>query len=89
MRRGVANSFFLTLNTAVVGGLGAADVEWYLAAAGILLSVAWWLLLRSYRDLNRAKFRVILDLEKRMPAHIYRRRMGSPAGEPPGARAIR
>jgi hypothetical protein len=71
VRRGVANSFFLTLNTAVVGVLGAADVEWYLAAAGILLSVAWWFLLRSYRDLNRAKFRVILDLEKSMPAHIY------------------
>jgi hypothetical protein len=55
----------------VLGVPGAADVEWYLAAADVLFSVAWWFLLRSYRDLNPAEFRVILDLEKLMPARIY------------------
>ena len=33
---------------------------------GLVLSAAWWLLLRSYRDLNEAKFRVILAMEKEL-----------------------
>ena len=70
-RRGIANSFFLTLNTIVVGVLGATDVGWYLAGAGIMVSLVWWMLLRSYRDLNRAKFRVILAIETDLPLHIY------------------
>lgn len=72
VRRGVANSFFLTLNTAVVGVLGTREVRWYLAVAGIMLSAAWWMLLRNYRDLNRAKFGVILAVEEGLPIRIYR-----------------
>lgn len=70
-RRGVANSFFLTANTGVVGVLGAVDVRWYLAAAGMVFSVTWWALLKSYRDLNSAKFDVILAMEDRLPVRIY------------------
>ena len=29
-----------------------------------VIAASWWLLLRSYRDLNRAKFAVILRIEK-------------------------
>jgi hypothetical protein len=70
-RRGVANSFFLTVNTGVIAVLGTTDVRWYLAAAGIVLCVAWWALLKSYRDLNRAKFGVILAMEQQLPAQIF------------------
>jgi len=70
-RRGTANSFFLTVNTGVLAVIGAATVRWYLAAAGIVLCVAWWALLKSYRDLNHAKFGVILAMEEQMPARIY------------------
>jgi hypothetical protein len=35
-------------------------------AAGLVLSVVWWLLLRSYRKLNGAKFSVIHQLEQRI-----------------------
>jgi len=70
-RRAVANSFFLTVNTAVLAVIGAATVRWYLAAAGIVLCVAWWALLKSYRDLNRAKFGVILAMEEQLPARVY------------------
>lgn len=33
------------------------------ALAGVVIAAAWWLLLRSYRDLNRAKFDVIGRIE--------------------------
>src|SRR3712207_8287315 len=32
---------------------------------------AWWFTLRSYRDLNRAKFAVINAMEERLPARIF------------------
>jgi hypothetical protein len=70
-RRGVANSFFLTVNTGVLAVIGAATVRWYLAAAGIVLCVAWWAVLKSYRDLNRAKFGVILAMEEQLPIRVY------------------
>lgn len=70
-RRGAANSFFLTVNTGVLAVIGTATVRWYLAAAGIVLCVAWWALLKSYRDLNYAKFGVILAMEEQLPAQVY------------------
>jgi hypothetical protein len=70
-RRGVANSFFLTINTAVIGILGTQNVRWYLAVAGIIVCTSWWALLKSYRDLNRAKFEIILAMEDRLPARLY------------------
>lgn len=98
-RRGAANSFFLTVNTAVVGVLGAREVRWYLAAAGIMLSLAWWMLLRNYRNLNRAKFSLILAIEEGLPVHLYRdewailqeqrRRASGEAAKPSGVRLAR
>jgi len=35
-----------------------------LAVVGVIVSGAWWLQLRSYRQLNRAKFNVILAIER-------------------------
>jgi hypothetical protein len=70
-RRGLANTFFLTINTTVLGVLGTHAASWYLAVAGIILCVSWWALLRSYRDLNAAKFKVILAMEKNLPAQPY------------------
>jgi hypothetical protein len=87
-RRAGANSFFLTLNTAlaaVVGIVSAArtpppgnalplfDAFGLLAtsAAGIVLALVWWLLLRYYRRLNAAKFQVIHKIEERLPARPY------------------
>ncbi len=70
-RRGLANSFFLTANTGVVALLASQHLRWYLAAAGMILSVSWWALLKSYRDLNTAKFEVILAMEERLPVRVY------------------
>jgi len=70
-RRGVANSFFLTINTGLAALLGGNDLRWYVAAAGIVLCVTWWALLKSYRDLNSAKFNVILAMEASLPARVF------------------
>lgn len=70
-RRLVANSFFATINTGLIALLGTNDFPWYVAAAGIVLSMVWWALLKSYRDLNSAKFQVINPMEERLPARIF------------------
>jgi hypothetical protein len=41
------------------------------ALAGIILSGSWWLQLRSYRDLNHAKFAVINSVETRFPVKLF------------------
>lgn len=71
-RRAVASSFFLTAQSALVALVAATSHKhWALAAPGLVLSVTWWLLLRSYRHLNTAKFTVIQALEKRLPARPF------------------
>ena len=42
------------------------------ALAGIVLAAAWFILLRSYRDLNSAKFAVINQIEENhLPIHPF------------------
>jgi hypothetical protein len=40
--------------------------------AGFLVSVTWFSLVMSYRDLNTAKFKVIHELENYLPAGLFR-----------------
>ncbi len=76
-RRGMTNTFFLTFNTAIVAALAGffehvpsnVSIAIYIAAA--VMAVTWAILLRSYRNLNTAKFLVIGELEKRLPAQTY------------------
>ncbi|TSB21548.1 RipA family octameric membrane protein [Streptomyces benahoarensis] len=77
-RRNLTNTFFLTLNTAVVAaaaaGGGIHGSLWVrLAGLVILLTqcLAWFVTMRSYRQLNAAKYAVIGALERRLPALAY------------------
>src|SRR5713226_9471659 len=79
-RRQTANSFFLSINTAIVALLGylraahqtgAEQVYWLVAAAGIVLAYMWYRLVRSYKDLNTAKFNVIHEMEQALPLKPY------------------
>lgn len=79
-RRGTTNTFFLTAQTTFVTVLAIAAPQdastptWQAAvasAAGVLVSVSWWLQLRSYRALNSAKFSVINEIEKELPIKIF------------------
>ena len=72
-RRATANAFFLTINTALLAFLstGPQDFVWLVAFAGAALSATWWVLIKSYRDLNGAKYKVITDMEAKLEAAIY------------------
>ena len=70
-RRALANTFFLTLNTGLAALLGGKELRWYVAAAGIVFALSWWALLRSYRQLNQAKFEVIVAMEENLPVKVY------------------
>jgi hypothetical protein len=39
--------------------------------AGIVVSYLWYRIVRSYRDLNSAKFRMIHEIEKLLPTKPY------------------
>jgi hypothetical protein len=72
-RRATANAFFITVNTALLAFVsrGSLNVHWLVALAGIALSVTWWVLLKSYRDLNRAKFEVITEMEDTLEVKVF------------------
>ncbi|MTD42830.1 hypothetical protein GKE82_00545 [Conexibacter sp. W3-3-2] len=72
-RRGLANSFFLTVESALVATVTLADKRtWPIAVAGIIVAVAWFRLLRSYKTLNGAKFDVIHAMEARLPVQPFK-----------------
>lgn len=80
-RRERANSFFLTVNAALLAILvrdieAAADVRRFvsgllLPAAASTLCFLWYRIVRSYRDLNSAKFKVIHVMESQLPMRPY------------------
>ncbi|MEU8242566.1 hypothetical protein AB0C07_30300 [Actinoplanes missouriensis] len=79
-RRALANTFFLTLNSAIFTSIGVfwtvrpdASLGWLTLPLLALMAqcAAWFWLLRAYRELNRVKYRVIGDLEQRLPASPF------------------
>ena len=89
-RRGLTNTFFLTLNSAIFTVIGVfwqkppSGSGWLLAFPLVIAlgqCTAWWWLVRSYRLLNGAKFKVIGALEERLPATPYLRAEWNALGE--------
>jgi hypothetical protein len=89
-RRVTANTFFLTLNTSVFTVLGvfwAAKPQfasWVLVFPLMALvgeCAGWYYLVRSYRQLNTAKYAVIGLMEERLPASPYWRAEWKALGE--------
>ena len=76
-RRQEANSYFLAVNSALLAFVGYAIPKdtstylWLLGLAGMSLSYLWYRIVRSYRDLNAAKFLVIQAIEKRLPLRAF------------------
>ena len=82
-RRGAANTFLMSVNTALVtvyGLIGGKEAsltgdegswKWLLPLAGVATCLAWFALIRSYRALNKAKFVVIDELERLLPARLF------------------
>jgi hypothetical protein len=75
------NKFFLALNSAIIAALSIAfpnlkekvNDTWFVfvSVLGMVLCVAWYHLIRSYRCLNEGKFVVIHEMEKSLPVRPY------------------
>lgn len=85
-RRAQANAWMLSVNSAIVALYGYLEADraavgatqkavwlWAIPAAGAIVCFAWWALLASYRKLNRAKFEVLMQLEKDLPVPMFTR----------------
>ena len=80
-RRSTANSFFLTINTAIVALVSyvcanspkneSTRFHWLIGLAGIALCYMWYSLIQSYKNLNTGKFKVIHLMEKQLPMCPY------------------
>jgi len=79
-RRNQTNTFFLGINTALIaagaalygkGYNGSLAVILIALLAVLMLCYIWWRLLKSIRQLNSAKYKVTLLLEKRLPSAPY------------------
>jgi len=81
-RRQGVNTFFLTINGALLTAAGlilanGSDARvralglLVLSLTGMILSAAWQSLLLSFGQLNNGKFAVINRIEKELPAAVY------------------
>jgi hypothetical protein len=89
-RRGLSNTFFMTLNAAIFTLIGvfwkdrpSGSVWWLLFPLVVVLSQCgiWFYVVRSYRLLNRAKYSVVGLLEERLPASPFWRAEWTELGE--------
>lgn len=80
-RREKANSFFLVVNTALIalftkdifGGatVTSSVLELLVPMAAAVLCYLWYRIIRSYRDLNSAKFKIVHEIERYLPLRPY------------------
>jgi hypothetical protein len=81
-RRTHANNFFVTLNSSLITVYGIATAKdsiiqggpwlWLVPIAGIAICLLWSEIIRSYRDINTAKFKVMHEVEERLPLALYK-----------------
>lgn len=79
-RRETANRYFLSVNSAIILVISviiqyahANRVFLALGATifGFLISILFWVLINSYKQLNTAKFKVLHRIERRLPLELY------------------
>ena len=78
-RRMLANSFFLAIHVVLIAIFvvllekkAPPLIFTGIISFGIIISIIWWFIIDSYRQLNKAKFDVISTLEQVLPAEPYR-----------------
>ena len=80
-RRQTANSFFLSVNTAIIGLVSYLQASsntkphfgFYLmvSAAGMVICYMWYRLVLSYKQINSGKFKIIHQMEEHLPLSPY------------------
>lgn len=75
-RRNQLNTFFIALHSLLVSGLSLFKSEIFayiipICVFGCVLAFLWWYMLCNYRALNKAKFTIIQEIEKKLPLNLY------------------
>ena len=75
-RRTLANSFYITANSALL-----TIASWFkddfgnymilISIIGVALSLFWFFTINSYKQLNTGKFKVIHEIEERLPLALF------------------
>jgi len=79
LKRMSTNKFYLAVNTGIFAIAGYLTIltnpiiAILLSIMGIFLCLSWMNCLGSYRRLNTAKFKIIHQLEKNLPANIFKK----------------
>jgi hypothetical protein len=78
-RRQNSNNYLLTLNSSLVtlfvvflSTFGHHRWNVLIPATGLVICFLWYSLVDSYKDLNKAKFAVIHELENQLPVALFR-----------------
>lgn len=71
------NSYFLGIHTILITAVGISVTKdfilypntWHIVIPiiGIFLSIVWWYTSRSYKEINRVKFKILHCIEERLP----------------------
>ena len=83
-RREGANRLYVTLLTGVLASLvfflrftiksvPLGVVLMVVGVVGMILSISWFIVIRSYRQLNTGKFQALHELEKKLPYPFFKR----------------
>ena len=78
-KRQNTNNFYLAVNSFIFALASYLVVtQWtrmpvLISVMGLLVSLVWLKNIKSYKNLNAAKFKVIHELEERLPTRIYQK----------------
>jgi hypothetical protein len=74
-RRAISNSFFLGINTVLISLIDYItkfhSPAYLLNISGIFLTILWFNIVRSYKNLNTAKYTIINNIEEKLPLRPY------------------
>lgn len=72
-RRDSLNNLFVTLNLAIIAANSSVldGMSILLCIVGMIECIVWVMFIRNFKALNEAKFEVINELEKELPAHPF------------------
>ena len=81
-RRNKSNEFFLGLNTAIIGAMGYLQTKGltdnsfvillFASLIGVVICYCWYEIIISYKMQSRAKFRVIHEVEEKLPLSLFK-----------------
>lgn len=79
-KRQKSNHLFLTIHTALLAILGFVNKEVdgdlfliniLIALSGMVICYSWYRLIKSYKNVNAAKFKIVHVIEEKLPLSLY------------------